>query len=265
MDKRIIAGISAAVLCLCGGSMVYADADLPRLVDDASLLDENQQEELTLKLDEIYERQEFDVVIVTVDSLGDKTATEYADDYFDYNGYGYGEDKDGILFLVSMEDRDWAISTHGYGIPAFTDAGQEYIMDQVKPLLSSGDYGEAFDTFAQDCDEFLTQAYTGEPYDVSNLPKDPFSIWFSLLVAVVAGVIVAAIITTVMWCKLNSVHPNDDASSYIRKGSMKVDLKRDIFLYRTVTKTEKPKNESGGSSTHTSSSGETHGGSSGKF
>lgn len=44
--------------------------------------------------------------------------------------------------------------------------------------------------------------------------------------------------------------------------------KKIMFLYNTVTRTEKPKSSginSGGSSTHVSSSGRTHGGGGGKF
>lgn len=55
-----------------------------------------------------------------------------ADDFYDYNGYGYGEEGDGIIFLISMEERKWQISTCGFGITAFTDAGQEYMADPVE-------------------------------------------------------------------------------------------------------------------------------------
>ena len=72
---------------------------------------------------------------MTVKSLEGKTATEYADDAFDYDGYGLGEDKAGILFLVDMGDRNWATSTHGYAITAFTDAGLSYIEESWYPTL----------------------------------------------------------------------------------------------------------------------------------
>ena len=72
----------------------------------------------------------------------------YADDFYDYNGYGYGDSRDGILLLISMEERDWRISTCGYGITVFTDAGQEYISDKFLPYLSDGDYSEAFTKYA---------------------------------------------------------------------------------------------------------------------
>lgn len=92
----------------------------PRLADQEELLTTEEQEELLARLDEISERQQCDVVIVTVASIEGKTATEYADDYFDYQGYGYGEKSDGILLLVGMKERVWAISTHGsLGISGF--------------------------------------------------------------------------------------------------------------------------------------------------
>ena len=55
-------------------------------------------------------------------------------------------------------------------------------------------------------------------------------------------------------------------SYYVREGSMSMKTVKDIFLYRNVSKTAKPKEtSSSGSSTHVSSSGRTHGGGGGKF
>ena len=144
-----------------------------RLTDDADLLTNAEEKELLAKLDEISERQKMDVVVVTTNGLDGKTATEYADDFFDYNGFGFGAGHDGILLLVSMEERDWAISTSGAGIDTFTDDGQSFMTGQIIPYLSSGDYAGAFDTYATLCDEFITQAKEGDPYDGGNMPKDP--------------------------------------------------------------------------------------------
>ena len=71
-----------------------------RLVDQAELLTAEEQQQIQAKLDEVSELHHCDAVVMTVNSLEGKTATEYADDAFDYDGYGLGEDKAGILFLV---------------------------------------------------------------------------------------------------------------------------------------------------------------------
>ena len=39
-----------------------------------------------------------DIVIVTTNDAAGKTSREYADDFFDYGGFGVGPDYDGILF-----------------------------------------------------------------------------------------------------------------------------------------------------------------------
>ncbi len=250
------------------GQSIPEERLLPRLVDNANLLTDSQYDKLLNKLDEISERQAFDVVVITVDSIEGYTATEFADDVFDYNGFGMGEGYDGILLLISMGERDWAISTHGFGIPAFTDAGQRYMVDNFRPLLSEGDFDGAFNKFADLSDEFITKAKKGDPYDSGNMPKKPPSpllIPISLLV----GAIVSFVITGSMKAKLKTVGMQWGASSYISPGSLNLFGSRDLFLYDTVTKVARPKESSSsssrGSSTHTSSSGRSHGGSSGKF
>lgn len=132
-----------------------------RVVDMADLLNESEEKVLLSRLDEISERQKLDVVVVTVNTLDGKTPKEYADDFYDYNGYGFGKGKDGILLLVSMENRDWWISTTGYGITVFTDDGIDYISDKFLPDLSKGNYAASFTIYACLCDDFITRARTG--------------------------------------------------------------------------------------------------------
>ena len=238
-----------------------------RLEDMAELLSDSEKTALLAKLDEISERQQADIVVVTVDTLDGMTPMEYADDFYDYFGYGFGENNDGVLLLISMEDRDWWITTTGYGITAITDAGIEYISEKFLSDLSDGEYAEAFTTYAELCDEFFTQAKTGEPYDVGHMPKEPFNFAWCLAGALVVGYVVAAIVTGRMKRQLETVRFQSAAGNYIKENSMNVAESRDLFLYTHVDRRLKPKetSSSGGSSTHTSSSGTTHGGGGGKF
>lgn len=244
---------------------IPADRLLPRLVDNADLLDDEEETALLEKLDEISERQKLDVVIATVESMDGATAEAFADDFFDYNGYGFGEERDGILLLISMEERDWAMSTCGYGITAFTDAGLNYISGKFTPKLSDGDYSGAFTVFADLCDDFITQAKTGEPYDTGNLPKGTVSpIWIPIDLAI--GFAIAFIWGRKKKLDLKSVRRKTTATDYTVPGSMRVTLDRERMVNKMVTtRTIQRDTSSGGSSTHTSSSGTTHGGSSGKF
>ena len=82
----------------------------PLLVDNAGLLTEEESNALLNKLEDISQKYENEVGIVTVNSLEGKTAEAYADDYYDYNGYGYGENDDGLLLpwpLQVMRVMSW--------------------------------------------------------------------------------------------------------------------------------------------------------------
>ena len=278
LKRKIIPVFLASVLAVSGttgfsvgvfSENVYAseEANTQRLADFADLLDADQKEELEVKLDQISENYDCDVVVYIEESIDGMDPTAYADDFFDYNDYGMGNDKSGILFMLTMSERKWAISTHGEAISIFTDAGQEYITDNIVSYFSDGDYYEGFTQFADLCEKFIVQAQSGEPYDTGNLPEEEIPFYISFLIALVIGFVIALIVSLVMRSGMKTVHMKPDAADYMKAGSLHINRSRDMFLYHHVTRTEKPKNDNsgGGSSTHTSSSGETHGGSSGSF
>jgi uncharacterized protein len=231
-----------------------------RLIDEADLLDDSEESELLETLNTVSEKQECDVIVVTVSSLNGQTATRYANNYYDEHEYGYGDNKDGILLLVAINDRQWAISTYGYGLTAFTDDGQEYISDKFSSYLTDGEYYKAFDKYASLCDDFLTEAKNGEPYDGSHMPKEKMSIIW-LFGSILVGVILGFATTSYKASELKSVEMQSEARAYVK--NQEITKKKDIFLYRRVNRVKKPKESKskGGSS----STGGGHGGSSGSF
>lgn len=266
--------ILAIPVCAQGNSSVSSDTGAEsdqnhpaRLVDGAGLLSEEEGQKLGAQLDEISTRQQCDVVIVTVSSLDGRSASAYADDYYDYNGYGMGSGDDGILFLIAMSERKWAISTYGFGITAFTDAGQEYIIDQLHSDLSEGNYYDAFETFARQADDFLTQAENGEAYDTGHLPVTAADVGMCIVVGLIAGFILALVRVFIMKSQMKTVYSRAAASGYLLNDSIHFQEHSDHLVRKTVNKVYvKPKESSGGgSSVHTSSSGRSHGGSSGSF
>jgi len=239
------------------------------LVDDAGLLSESEAAALLEKLTALSAKWKNDIVIVTVDSIGGAKPVEFADDWFDYGGYGQGEDFDGLLLLINMEERDWYISTCGYGITAFTDAGIQFLGKQLKSDgLSDGDYAKAFNSFTDWCDKFFIQAETGKPFDVGNLPKTTTAHVALVLIGFGGGFLIAWLVVAQMEMKLKSVKQKHAAADYVRPGSMQLLYQNDQFLYKNVVRTKIETSSSsggGGSSTHSSSSGSTHGGGGGKF
>ena len=106
---------------------------LPRLNDEADILTAQEEAKILGILDEISERQMFDVVIAVVNDFEQNNVKDAAYDYYDYNGFGYGENNDGVCLYLSMEERDLNIGGTGFGIVAFSDFGREQILEQIKP------------------------------------------------------------------------------------------------------------------------------------
>ena len=92
-----------------------------------------------------------------------------------------------------------------------------------------------------------------------------------LLICLAVGLVIGLLITNVMASANKSVHKQDSAADYVRQGSLFITDTNDVFVGTRVKSVPKPKSNSGngssegGSSSHTSSSGRTHGGGSISF
>ena len=83
-----------------------------------------------------------------------------------------------------------------------------------------------------------------------------------ILTCIFAPLLIAFLMMNSKLKKMRTAVENDYAADYMKPGSMRLAVSRDIFLYSRITKTEKPKSNSG---THRSSSGRSHGGRGGSF
>lgn len=278
MNKIKIIAASLCTSALIGGAPLLATPVLAEesskvskdyVVDNADLLTQTEENELSEKLQDISDELQFDVVVVTTNSTGSKTATEYADDYFDYNGYGRGSNNDGALFLVDMGDRKWAISTSGYGIEAIVDSALDDMEEEIVPYLKSGDYDGAFNEFADLTYDIVNDAKNGKSYSNSttSTTKNHKNIGTNLIVAFSIGAGISLIIILVYRSKLKPVKFQKEAKEYIVPGSFNLRRSDDVFLYFNITKVPIPKNNDSddSGSFHSSSSGSSHGGSSGSF
>ena len=262
---------------------IPSERRLPRVVDEAGVLNNKDEALLISQLDEISENYECDVVVVVVDSIRRNHPLDFANDVFDYNGYGYGSDRDGILILFSIGNKDIAFSKRGFGITAFADAGLDYIFGQVGQGLKNGDYYKAFAAYADHCDEFLWAAREGRPMRAADLPMSQeermdqaMNILVSAAVALVGGILISfGIIAAMAKKSAGGVEQKTSAHEYMIADSLNLTRSDDRFIRSAVTKTRRQTESSssggggrssgGGSSTHSSSSGRSHGGSGRKF
>lgn len=232
---------------------VSVERTLPLVTDDADIIPDDVEAELLARCEKIAEEYEMEVAIHTTCDFGDLTAQAYADDYYDFNGYGYGENDDGMLVVYKPGEegeREIYITTHGNGSSVFFEGIRDGIIADMKDYLIAEDYEKAFNTYLDRAEEQLK-------------PGTPV-IW--LFVLALVGAVVGLLITGSMTSKNKSVVAQNHAKVYTRQGSMVVTGAQDVYAYSFVdTKPKQTSDSSDDDSTHTSSSGRTHSGSGAKF
>lgn len=263
MIKKIFSLFFVLLICLSASVPAFAEESGKRVIDTANVLTDAQESEIEKKLDEISGKQKVDIAVAAVRGTDGESMQTYSDDLYENQGLGQGSSRDGVLLVVDVTGRHWHISTCGYGITAFTDAGIQYIGKNIG--LSEGDYADSFLKYASLCDDFISHARKGKPYDSGSMPKEPLSPKW-IVIALLFGFGISGIAVFAMIMQMKTVAAQNSADSYIRKGSFHVTERRDLYLYRNVVRHRKQSNNSsGGSSTHTSSSGRTFGGGGGDF
>jgi uncharacterized membrane protein YgcG len=165
MMKRItkLFTILAVALMVCVPWRALAQNAL--MIDEYGALTDTQIAQCETQLQQVSDKYGVDVVALIASDNDGKDIVDFADDYFDYNGYGRGTDRSGIILVIDMYGREMYISTRGLCIDYFTDYGIESIADEIYPYLA-GDFEGAVSRYAQLCDYYMNAAITDKPIDI---------------------------------------------------------------------------------------------------
>lgn len=237
-----------------------------KVVDEADLLTTSQEADLERRAEAIASEHQMDVVLLTTPSLEGKDPQAYADDYYDAQGYGVGSRNSGVLFLISMEDRDWAISTTGDAISIISGPQIDFLIDRCASALGEDDFYTAFLQYLSALDDLLTQ-YENSPSDFQEHFEDaPLGYGPAVLISVIVGLIAATVTVLVMRGNMKTAKAKQDATDYMSGYTLY--NQRDLFLYSHTNRvriSDDNNHSHGGGSIHVGSSGTSHGGGHGKF
>lgn len=250
------------------------------VVDNLGYLSDGEISELQLRIDEIKSTYNLDTVIVITDNTDGKSSMAYADDYYDYNDYGLDDEYSGLLMLINMQDREdrevreIRISTTGRAIDIYTDNRISSMVDRVTSPLSNGNYFNACNKFLEDV---INYANVGVPYNQYREERDPnlnynnltylqkvsrmLTYWPVYIIPLIISIAATLIITYSSKGKVTTT-----SRTYEEGGSFVLSQNTDQYIRETTTRTKIQTQSSGGrSSTHSGSSGRSHGGGGGKF
>ena len=172
------------------------------------------------------------------------------------NELGKGENRDGIIILLSMDERDYAMFVYGKNAEyAFNKYGQEQLEDAFLGYFGDNDWYGGTSHYLDTCDEYLTLAEEGDPVRKNTLPM--------YLIVVAASCVISGFICIMLKWKMQTVHKKVEADEYVAAGGLTLTKQYDRYTHTTETRTKISSDSDSGSTSSCSGGGGS--GRSGKF
>ena len=250
MKKRIIRLSLVLALMLCLSVSVFAESQLWHITDDAGILTESQNIELETYAENISQDYGVGVYVVTVNNYEDYYDSAYETAWQIYHAYelGEGTDRDGVILLLSMDNRQFATFFYGPRAEyAFDKHGQEKLEDYFLDHFRADDWANGIYGFLSGCDEFLSLAASGTP-----VRRSP---WGTLAIIALSSCFFSLIVCMLLRGKMKSVRMARQANAYV-SGELNVTASRDQYTHTTETRTKiEHESSSGGDSSAESGGG----------
>lgn len=157
MVKRILCMLLLALMLPC---VALAGNDA-MVIDDANLFSIFEIEDMEQIIRRIEAEYQMDIAVLTTrdvpSTYSDSVIQDYADTYFEEQGYGLGEDDAGLLYMIDMTNRAPCISTSGVMIDYITDDRLDTLFNVSYDHLVAGDYGHAAVALLNYLERFLEE------------------------------------------------------------------------------------------------------------
>ena len=152
-----------------------AAENAPRVVDDADVFTDEEEARLEAHIRELAPKFETDIVIFTDMSTHGLTVPVYAADFYDFSGYGYGDQHDGFCLFILMDPADrqgWCCVTGDRPRGLYTEDVANDIDDALYEYLGNGEYFEGVYDWITNIGTLLDK---GIPFAPDWYPSDPAS------------------------------------------------------------------------------------------
>ena len=295
--KGIMICLLICAFLVMGSMAVWADqtgavSGQPRVFDQAGLFSEREIIQLEEKIAQCRKSTKMDVVIVSAYADGERSAEEYADDYYDYGGFGVGKKASGVLLLYYMDGPEQLggecyISTAGTMINMLTDERIESILDDVYGDLGNRDFAGATEHFLEDVKAYVKEGVESGQYtydrDTGEIVRYHSIRLYEVAIAmVIAGILAGSVCLDIKKryaMKQSSREVSNSLQAYRADCAFHFSVAGDKMVNKYVRSVPIPRNTSSGSggrghsgsssagrsTIHTSSSGSSHGGGGRRF
>lgn len=246
-----------------------------RVFDYAELMNKEEIARLEAVISDLRAAYNMDFVILTSYDAQEDESLAYADDFYDYNGFGAGSEWDGFLFFIDMNNRVPTISTCGLMIRHVTDSRLQILLDTAYDYLAQGNFADAAYMTLIRLENFLDEGIPSDQYNIDEYENIDYyyeykparaltagEFLIALVIGMICGLILFGTVKYRYGLKGSTYSYNVPANTAVN-----ITGASDNYLRTNVIKTRKQTSSGKGgsaSSTHRSSSGRSHGGGSGR-
>lgn len=244
MKKRLFSLLLALLSALSLTVFAWAtEGGESYLYDEAGLLTAEEAAVLENKAANITQQYGCGVYIVTVDDyeVYDSDIHYAAVAIYDGLNLGVGENREGILLMLSMWDRSYDLFVRDGGVAqyAVNDYGRNQMTEVFLDNFGEDDWYGGFDDYLNACSDYLDRAEQGNPV------KKPLS---SILIpAVLVGIGVALVICLSLKGMMKSVRRSARADIYVTEDGLNLTDRADVYTHTTETRVKIEKNDSSSS------------------
>ena len=268
MKKRIFSLLMALLVVMSLTVTAFADYEGKYVMDENGLLTIGQVEKLEEMAAECSESSGCGVYLVIVDDYQALTGEYYDHDaavkIYEERNLGYGENKDGIMLMMSMNDRHLCLLSKGVGTDALSKSENEELRKSISRYFKDDEWYEGFSEYIEKAAGYLyLNTSKNSDYDYDSPVYSSYKLKSRLLgigLCFVIGLVVALIVVFVLKAQLRSVAQETNAANYIDKDGLNLSKRYDRFTHRTRTRVYDPPSKSDSDSSSGGSSGYSSGG-----
>ena len=261
--KKLLATILALMMALALAVPAWAEQQPGDafVYDMAGLLSEEDDAYLEALASQISWEHNCAVYIVTMEDY-----QEYDSDihyavvsFYDSNSLGIGENREGILLMLSMYDRDYDLFVRDGGTAeyAVNKYGRHQMTEVFLDNFADNDWKGGFEDYLSACGEYLDRAEQGHPVRKPLMKVLPMALGI--------GVVLAIAVCLFLKSKMKTVRQGAEADAYVTAEGLNLTERYDRYTHTTRERTydppQKESHSSGGSSVDSDGFGGSSGGS----
>ncbi len=243
----------ALLLCLCLAPQASAAEDFSYVQDTAGILSESEAQALEERAAALSESCHCAVYIVTVPDYRELTEGDVgacAEGIYEYYDLGYGSGRDGLFLLLSMGDRDYALTSYGYYADyCFGDHNKDLVEEAFLGRFRYDDWYGGFTAYLDHAEDILKTAqahgltvdmedqsfngvtYSGDRYRYGVTGKLPVGAKAGITVG--APSLIALLVCSLFKAQMKTAKLRTTAEEYVVPGSAYLRVREDRFINRT--------------------------------